>query len=131
MRKILLIFSLFIMTSGIAMADGNAFTPLNFDDTTFDSGSSKTTTTTKASEVKLDPEAIGNGNMQSAIQQLDNAQIDIRNELVNYKTKFADIDAQYKLVKSERKAALDKVRATERRIKAIEREKERIRKSMI
>ena len=113
------------------MADGNAFTPLNFDDKTFDSGSAKTTNATKASDATLDPEAIGNGNMQSAIQQLDNAQIDIRNELVNYKTKFADIDAQYKLIKSERKVALDKVRATERRIKAIEREKERIRKSMI
>ena len=130
MKKILLTLSLFITVCGIAMADGNAFTPLNFDDTTFDVNSGKATATT-ASDVKLDPEAIGNGNMQSAIQQLDNAQIDIRNELVNYKTKFADIDAQYKLVKSERKAALDKVRATERRIKAIEREKERIRKSMI
>ena len=118
---------IFTACAGVAMADGNAFTPLNFNDTTFG------TTKAPASVTNTipDAEAVGNGNIQNAIQQLDNAQIDIRNELLNVKTKFADVDAQYKLVKTERNALKKQVKATEKRIKEIDKAKEKIRKNML
>ena len=127
MKKTVLTLGILCAFSSIAFADGNAFTPLNFNDTNYG------TTTVSNSPVNTisDNEAIGNGNIQNAIQQLDNAQIDIRNELLNTKTKFADVDAQYKLVKTERAALKKQVRSVEKRIKEIEKAKEKIRKNMI
>ena len=128
MKKVIFTLSLCTMLSGAAFADGNAFTPLNFNDTSFGS-SAPSTYTTPASN--LAEEAIGNGNIQNAISQLDNAQTDIRNDLLNCKTKFADVDAQYKLIKSERNALKKQVRSIEKRIKEIEKAKEKIRKNML
>ena len=128
MKKLLMtVFALTVVT-GVAMADGNAFTPLNFNDTAF--GTTRAATPATVANAP-EAEAVGNGNIQNAIQQLDNAQIDIRNELLNYKTKFADVDAQYKLVKTERAALKKQVKATEKRIKEIEKAKEKIRKNML
>jgi septation ring formation regulator EzrA len=126
MKKIVLTLSIICAFSGLAYADGNAFTPLNFNDTSY--GNSNT-----QSAVNTIPEneAIGNGNIQNAIQQLENAQSDIRNDLLNLKTKYADVDAQYKLVKTERASLKKQVRAVERRIKEIESAKDRIKKNMI
>ena len=133
MKRIVLTFGLIFAVSGMAFADGNAFTPLNFNDTSY--GTTKTTTvsnsTQAASASTLDGDAIGNGNIQNAIQQLDNAQIDIRNDLLNCKTKFADVDAQYKLVKSQRAALKKQIRSIERRIKDLDKAKEKIRKNMV
>jgi hypothetical protein len=126
MRKIILTLSVFFAFTGLAFADGNAFTPLNFNDTTYGGSGS-----TGAVNVVPDKEAIGNGNIQNAVQQLENAQTDIRNELLNVKTKYADVDSQYRLVKSERAALKKQVRATEKRIKEIEKAKEKIKKNMI
>ena len=126
MKKIVLTLSILCAFSGLAYADGNAFTPLNFNDTSY--GNSNT-----QSAVNTIPEneAIGNGNIQNAIQQLENAQSDIRNDLLNLKTKYADVDAQYKLVKTERASLKKQVRAVERRIKEIESAKDRIKKNVI
>lgn len=128
MKKIVLTLGLICAFSGLAYADGNAFTPLNFNDTSYG-----TTTATKANSAvnTISEEATGNGNIQNAIQQLDNAQIDIRNELLNTKTKYADIDAQYKLIKTERATLKKQVRSVEKRIKEIDKAKEKIRKNML
>ena len=99
MRKIMITLGLALMISNVAYADGNAFTPLNFNDTAYGSSTGIYPASTNAIS---EAEAIGNGNIQNAISQLENAQIDIRNDLLNCKTKFADVDAQYKLIKSER-----------------------------
>ena len=127
MKKLIMAFGIVMAVSGAAYADGNAFTPLNFNDTTYGTTNSATTVTNTVSEM----DATGNGNIQNAIQQLDNAQIDIRNDLLNAKTKYADVDAQYKLVKSERSALKKQIRAVEKRIKEIDSAKEKIRKNMI
>lgn len=127
MKKTILTLALISAFSGVAFADGNAFTPLNFNDTSY--GATKANSAINT--VAPDEEAIGNGNIQNAIQQLDNAQVDIRNELLNVKTKYADVDAQYKLVKSERATLKKQVRAVEKRIKEIEKAKEKIRKNML
>lgn len=131
MKKIF--FALFLSTllSGAAFADGNAFTPLNFNDTAYgkpaSSGYVPAVNTTSAAE----GEAVGNGNIQNAISQLENAQVDIRNDLLNCKTKYADVDAQYKLIKTERAALKKQVKSVEKRIREIDKAKEKIRKNML
>jgi hypothetical protein len=131
MRRIVLALGAMIAISGAAFADGNAFTPLNFNDTSYGITNSTTTATKQAVNVASDTEAVGNGNIQNAISQLENAQVDIRNDLLNYKTKYADIDAQYKLVKAERTTLKKQTKATEKRIKEIDKAKEKIRKNML
>ena len=127
MKKIVLTLSVLCAFSGLAFADGNAFTPLNFNDTAYGTNSNTSSVVNTIPE----GEAIGNGNIQNAIQQLDHAQIDIRNELLNTKTKYADVDAQYKLIKTERASLKKQVRAVEKRIREIDKAKEKIRKNMI
>lgn len=139
--------------SGAAFADGNAFTPLNFDDGGY-SAPSVPKTTPKASNPisnavsKVMPKTsaqnpagmldtapgevpIGNDNIQNAILELDNAQVGIRNELLDYKAKYSDVDAQYKLIKNERNMLNKQVKSIEKRIREIDRAKERIRKNML
>ena len=127
MKRIVLILSIALITPLATYADGNAFTPLNFNDTSYGTPSSYT----QAGKTLSDIEAIGNGNIQNAISQLENAQIDIRNDLLNCKTKFADVDAQYKLIKSERDSLKKQIKTVERRIKDLDKAKERIRKNML
>lgn len=129
MKRLLMSMAVFASVCTIALADGNAFTPLNFNDTTYPGNApAARVTTTSASQLE---EATGNGNIQNAILQLDNAQVDIRNDLLNCKTKFADVDAQYKLVKTERKALKTQIKTVEKRIKEIDKAKEKIRKNML
>ncbi|MBR1775507.1 hypothetical protein IJ750_00330 [bacterium] len=137
MKKMILTLGVIIAAGSVVYADGNAFTPLNFNDTQY--GTTTTVTNTNSAPALrnsntaegVDLEAIGNGNIQNAIQQLDNAQMDIRNDLLNCKTKFADVDAQYKLVKSERAALKKQISSIERRIRDIDRAKEKIRQNML
>lgn len=141
--------------SNIAFADGNAFTPLNFDDTTYAAPKAAPVaaeptapaatsnpiadTFSKIIPAKKDAAAatapgeipIGNDNIQNAILELDNAQVGIRSDLLNYKAKYADVDAQYKLIKNERNMLNSQIKTIERRIKNIDKAKERIRKNMI
>ncbi len=113
-------------------ADGNAFTPLNFDDVSTSKNVPAKNITTSPKDIPVSAEdAIGNGNIQNAILEIDNAQVDIRNELLNYKTKYSDVDAQYKLIKNERSMLHKQVRSTEKRIKDLDRAKEKIRKNML
>lgn len=134
MKKVILIATM-LLCSGVAFADGSAFTPLNFDEapsiSSLQTKQAATESAVKATNVPQAEEALGNGNIQNAILQLDNAQVDIRNDLLNLKTKFADVDAQYKLVKNERNALKKQINAVQKRINAIDKAKEKIRKNMI
>ena len=58
-------------------------------------------------------EISGNTNMQSAILELDNAQVDVRNDLLNLKAKYSDVDAQYNLIKNERKVLNKQIKTTD------------------
>ena len=116
------------MFAGVAYADGDtAFTPLDFSNGNTITPASSDVPVTTISET----EAVGNGNIQNAILQLDNAQVDIRTELQNYRAKYSDVDAQYKLIKAERASLHKQVKSIERRIKNIEKAKEKIRKNML
>lgn len=129
MKKLVMIFGLVLAINSAAYADGNAFTPLNFNDTAY---KTNTPTTVKpAVNVLSDTEAVGNGNIQNAISELENGQVAIRNDLLNCKTKYADVDAQYKLIKAERAALKKQTKAVEKRIKEIDKAKEKIRKNML
>lgn len=127
MKRVIFALGCILAISSAAYADGNAFTPLNFNDTSYKTGNSAIVPAMST----MSDEATGNSNIQNAISQLENAQIDIRNELLNCRTKFADVDAQYKLIKAERDSLKKQVRSIERRIKDIDNAKERIRKNML
>ena len=86
MKKIIFTLGLFMAVSSAVYADGNAFTPLNFNDTSYTSQVGAYAA--QAVNAVAEAEAIGNGNIQNAISQLENAQVDIRNELLNCKTKL-------------------------------------------
>lgn len=134
--------ALLIGTTNASFADGNAFTPLNFDDT---NQAITTKTAPKTNPIsKIMPKTstapigaatgeipVGNDNIQNAILELDNAQVGIRNDLLDYKAKYADIDAQYKLIKNERSMLYKQVRSIEKRIKNIDKAKDKIRKNML
>ena len=93
---------LMVVTAGIAAAE-TKFTPLNFND----SAPIKTNNVQKATvdskgEVLLDPSQVTGGTkMQNAILQLDNAQIEVRNQLLNYRTNYTEIDNKFKTIKEE------------------------------
>ena len=131
MKRLFLTIGLLAAVNCAALADGNAFTPLDFNDTQYGTASTTSAAKTYTTTSSVEGEAVGNGNIQNAIQQLDNAQVDIRNDLLNCKTKYADVDAQYKLIKNERKALKKQVNTIEKRIKEIDKAKEKIRKNML
>ncbi len=74
---------------------------------------------------------VGNSSMQNAILELDSAQIEVRDELLNCKTRYSDIDAKYAAIKAERASVKKQITNTERRIRHIEAAKENIRKNML
>lgn len=152
-NKLVLTLAVFVTVSNLAFADGNAFTPLNFDDASAPAISAPKSVPAgaKASSNPISnalskvmpaktPAAIdaapgevpiGNDNIQNAILELDNAQVGIRNDLLTYKAKYADADAQYKLIKNERDMLYKQVKSIERRIRNIDKAKEKIRKNML
>ena len=146
--KIALSLAILTTCSSAVFADGNAFTPLNFDDATTSVPSALPKTNPLSDAVSkvmpkgATPEAgmlevapgevpIGNDNIQNTILELDNAQVGIRNDLLNFKGKYADVDAQYKLIKNERNMLDKQVRSIEKRIRNIDRAKDKIRKNML
>ncbi|CDE60376.1 unknown [Fusobacterium sp. CAG:439] len=138
LRNCVLSLSILLACSTAVFADGNAFTPLNFDDTAYGTpvrtsaanpAPAASPVAPKANTVNEEP--AGNVKMQNAIIQLDNAQVDVRNELLNYKTKYSDVDAQYTAIKAERKALSKQIKSIEKRIKKIDKQKENIRKNML
>ena len=83
MKKVIIALGLALSVTGAVYADGNAFTPLNFNDTSF--GKTVGSYAAQAANAIAEAEAIGNGNIQNAIAQLENAQVDIRNDLLKMK----------------------------------------------
>ena len=129
-RLFAITFGVMVVTAGIAAAE-TKFTPLNFGDST----PVKTSTVQKATvdskgEVLLDPSQVTGGTkMQNAILQLDNAQIEVRNQLLNHRTSYSELDGKYKTIKAERNAAKKKIKQAEKRINNLEKSKKKIRKN--
>lgn len=117
MKETILI-SAMLLSAPIAMAQ-DGFTPVAIANT---QGTAQTV---------ISDETVGNGNIQNAISQIENAQVDIRNQLLDLKTKFADVDAQYVSYKNERKTLKKQVSITEKRLKSLDKAKEKMKKNMI
>ena len=132
MKKLVGILAGIMLVSGAAMAD-TSFTPLNFDES--NAIKPATTTVTKATvdskgTVLLDPAQVTGGKkMQNAILDLDNAQTEVRNQLLNYRTNYTNIDQKYQTTREERRAARKKVRQAEKQIRNLENAKKKIRKN--
>ncbi len=135
LTKVLTTLGIIIISATSVMAETTKFTPLNFDDTNSIKAPATTTSKTvsgveaKGSDL-LDPAQVtGGAKMQSAILQIDNAQVEVRNNLLNYRTKYAEIDSRYEAVKTERKNAKKQIRQAEKKIKNLDRAKNKIRKN--
>lgn len=122
-----------MMVSGTMAIAETKFTPLNFDDNSSAISAPKTTSAV-ADDVKgtdmLDPsQVVGGTKMQNSIIQIDNAQVELRNKLLNYKNNYAEIDARYNTTKAERKAAKNQIKYAEKKIKNLDNAKKKIRKN--
>lgn len=134
-----------LLTTGGAFADGNAFTPLNFDDTAYSvptataakPKAATTVNTTKTNSGSVNNNAVqtqnptGNVDLQTAITKIDTALDDIRNEQNTCKAKYAEIDNQYKFIKNERSNMKKQIRANERRIRALTKAKTNVGKNVL
>jgi len=125
-----LTLGLIMVTAGIASAE-TKFTPLNFEDS---SPISATNSSGAAIDAKgtdlLDPSQVTAGTkMQNSILQIDNAQTELRNKLLNYRNNYAEIDSRYNTTKAERKAAKKQIKYAEKKIKNLENAKKKIRKN--
>ena len=137
-----------VLTCGCAFADGNAFTPLNFDDTAYSVPNTTSTTSTKStlstttsatssSQGYVDTKAAstqtitGNADLQGAIAKIDTALEDIRADQNVCKAKYADIDNQYKFIKNERSNMKKQVKKNEKRIKELTRAKANLGKNVL
>ncbi len=118
MKKTILTTIVLLAASGAFASE--AFTPIHLSDAN----------TQTAAPVAAE-DTLGNASIQNAILQIDNAQIEIRNQLLDLKTKYADIDAQYVSTKAERKALKKQLNQSEKRLKALDRAKEKMRKNML
>ena len=105
MKKTLIALSTMCICATAVLADGNAFTPLDFNDTQYNAPVT-TSYTTPTAKGAVETEAVGNPSMQNAILQLDNAQVDIRTELMNAKTRYTEVDSQYKATEEGQKTFL-------------------------
>ncbi len=118
MKNYVITLALMLATTTVVSA-ADQFVPLDF-------GKSGSTASSEFSA-----STIGNSNMQNAILELDSAQIEVRDELLNCKTKASDIEAKLSLIKAEKKAVNRQLRSIENRIKRIESVKENIRRNML
>ena len=124
-----------LITGGFVYAETTKFTPLNFDESNAITAPATTTSKTvsgvqaKGTDL-LDPNQVTGGTkMQDAILQIDNAQVEVRNNLLIYKNKYSEVDARYLAVKEERKAAKKQVQQAEKKIKNLDKAKDKIRKN--
>ncbi len=149
MKKKFLVLALFVaMTTGIALADGMVFDPTEFEITNttptkaatpnFGTNASKIDSNNKiesnikeASSYSQNSVSGQSTNFNNALFELDSAQVNIRNELLEYKAKYQEVDTQYQLIKEQRRVLAEQVKAVEKRIKEIEKSKSQIRKTMI
>lgn len=123
-----------VLSVGSAMAE-TSFTPLNFDESNSVKAPATTTSRTvsgvqaKGTDL-LDPAQVTGGTkMQTAITEIDKAQMEVRNNLLNYKAKYAEIDSKYQTTKAERAAMRKQVRQAEKKIKNLDKAKNTIRKN--
>ena len=158
MKRNLILLIAILITAGAAFADGMVFDPTEYSESSgisiakISAASATSTSSTSAESTKssaseahktlekniqdqstLAQDAISgqSTSFNNALYELDSAQVNIRNELLDYQSQYQEVDTQYKLVKEQRKVLASQIRSVERKIKSIERSKNHIRKTMI
>ena len=137
MKKNILILSLvMVLFGGVVLAEGMVFDPTEYQATVSTTRTLPANTniesSTKASQsYAQNVVSEQSTSFNNALFELDTAQVNIRNELLEYKAKYQEVDTQYKLIKEQRRVLDKQITAIEKRIKEIERSKEQIRKTMI
>ncbi len=150
MKKNFILAALFLFTlSAAAYADGMVFDPTEYptiNEIPVSKVNSSPTAGSAAklpSNIKISSEIQSNsnlaqdavseqsGNFNNALFELDSAQVNIRNQLLDYKAKYQEVDTQYQLIKEQRKVLAKQIKDVEKRIKNIEKTKSNIRKTMI
>lgn len=144
-----IVISVLFLVNAPVFADGLVFDPESYPDKVDIAAISTTTTSTqnaantttrsysnygtaaKSTTIgNMSVQTRENNNLQNALFELDSAQVDVRNQLLDAKAKYTDIDNQYKLIKEQRKIQRKTVRDGEKRVRQIEKTKENIRKNM-
>lgn len=123
------------------LTDGLVFDAVDYPVSVAAANSSYTTTSTPVptvaktsnsvsvnSSIKT-PDDSGQGSLQNAIYQIESAQVELRDKLVEFKAKYSETDNNYRVIKEQRKAQMRDVKNTEKKIKELERTKDKIRKS--
>lgn len=147
MKKILFImFSIFFVGTNAAFAEGMVFDPTEYptiEEIPVTKTIEEPSTAQKQANKKIindikenstisqDAVSEQNGNFNKALFELDSAQVNIRNQLLDYQAKYQEVDTQYRLIKEQRRVLSKQIKAIESRIKSIEKSKENIRKNMI
>ena len=135
MKKLVSLGIMSLMFAGVAMADEFTFEPVEISNTPAASGS-KTVVSAQERDVQTikalsDLSEANNERFQNALLELDSVQVDMRDKLLEYKTQYAEIDAQFQKYKAERTAMKKVIKQTEKRINNIDKRKKAIRKDMI
>ena len=131
MKKNFLILSVvMLLFGGIAFAEGMVFDPTEYNQKPAPPIGVDVPTAQNPNELAKNTITSQSQSFDNALFELDTAQVNIRNQMLEYKAKYQEIDTQYKLIKAQR-AELDKqIKTIERRIKQIENNKNKIRKTM-
>ena len=138
-KAVMFLTALTLFAATPAFADGLVFDPETYNANTEAAMANKYKTqgtyaaapvdTKKTTDV-ADVTTRQNNNMQNALFELDSAQVDLRNQLLEQRAKYTEIDNQYKMVKEQRKVQNKTVKDFEKRINRIEKTKNQIRKNM-
>lgn len=147
MKKNLFILAVMFFTgTGLVFANGMVFDPTEYSSaqeipvssSVSESSSSQMQTyrniendIKESSTFSQDAVSTQNGNFNNALFELDTAQVNIRNQLLEYQAKYQEVDTQYQLIKEQRKVLASQIKAIKNRINSIEKSKQNIRKTMI
>lgn len=140
MKKLFIMFALLAFSTVSAYAAGMVYDPTEYqvDEKTNTIGTKKMPTNNEVltniqttSNIAQDTVSAQSENFNNALFELDSAQVNIRNELLDYKAKYQEIDTQYQLIKEQRKVLARQIKSIEKRVNAIERSKNHIRKNML
>lgn len=133
MKKIITIGLISMLIGGAALAEEFTFEPVEISAPANTATQNVVNVQDKDANVLKNISEVSNANnerFQNALLELDSVQIDLRDKLLEYKSQYEEIDAQYNKYKTERDNMRKIIREAEKKINNIERHKKSIRKDM-
>lgn len=142
MKKKIVLLLVLALTSLAANAEGLVYDPTEYQPQNNEYSASSVnntvnktnkgieTKTKEASSYAQNSVAGQSASFSNALYELDSAQVNIRNELLDYQAKYQEIDTQYKLLKEQRRVLAEQIREINKKVNSIEKSKSQIRKTM-